>query len=666
MRFKRLSWLTLIAFLFSVITPLASATPVMAADTAIDNAVAEIAAVYQYLDENDKAAIRTARTNLQGLETTDAKWGNVVNPLLTTEVVGKFNNSPTDAKSAIIDFVKGLGDIYYSSDQADLANTLTNFKNTNKGLFQTLFGTDITVDNLYNFLVASKQELPSVLATTPNLVNPLAFGTEQELIDAMPDLSIAAMRNVLNNSQYSEFSGKLAAIGWSADSLVAQQRALAGIIDSDNKAELALAKAAVRSQAKAYTVEGAQQTPIGSVGITLPTSSAVAYCKIKIMDKDATSLVKWVSSNDNIVAINDQNDQGKTVKLEAKNPGQAIITAYRDYAGASAANDWILRFTVNVNSGGGGGGGGGGSTFTGTTVTTSGGTVTGSGATIEIPANAMSGSFKVKIEIVSNTSNLPMAENLVSDVVEITKDKSGKFDKPVTITLTYDKSKVDLSKQKISLYWLDGQIWRELDNIQIDEVNGKISGEIDHFTKFAVLATDIDKATFPDIVGHWAEANIEALVNAGVITGYPDGTFKPNKTITRAEFATAVVKAFNLAPKSGKVFNDTANHWAKDYIATAAAYGYVSGYNDTTFGPNDLITREQMALLIVNATGLTEANNAKTFVDEANISDWAKDGVAIASGNNLITGYPDNTFKPKGNATRAEAVTILLNALTLE
>ncbi|MGI6649687.1 MAG: hypothetical protein ACOX5W_11740 [Bacillota bacterium] len=78
MRFKKLSWLTLIAFLFSVITPLASVTPVMAADTAIDNAVAEIAAVYQYLDENDKAAIRTARDQPAGVRRQLTQGGRVL------------------------------------------------------------------------------------------------------------------------------------------------------------------------------------------------------------------------------------------------------------------------------------------------------------------------------------------------------------------------------------------------------------------------------------------------------------------------------------------------------------------------------------------------------------------------------------------------------------
>lgn len=662
MRFKRLSWLTLIVFLFTVVMPLVSAAPAMAATNVIDDVVKEIGNVYGYLENEDKIAIKEARGNLNNLDT---GWIQA-QPLFTDEVKQKFNlegKSEDEAKQEILKFVKALGALTYSSDTTKLKATLTGFKEDNKQLFQTLFGGEISVDDLYSFLMKTQSNMLVKLKQQPDLLQK----SNEELLKAMPDLIVGAMRYVIDNEGYTKFSGKLSEIGWSPEKLVEQQTKLAEQVDPDNQAELALAKAYVRSKVKAHCADipAGQYTSIKNTGtIFLPSPNKVIYCKAEAFNKDVTSLVTWKSSHPNIVELDQNHDNGKTVKLTAKSAGVATITAYRE--GATAANDWILRFTVNVNSGGGGGGGGGGSTFTGTTVTTSGGTVTGSGATIEIPANAMSGSFKVKIEIVSNTSNLPMAENLVSDVVEITKDKSGKFDKPVTITLTYDKSKVDLSKQKISLYWLDGQIWRELDNIQIDEVNGKISGEIDHFTKFAVLATDIDKATFPDIVGHWAEANIEALVNAGVITGYPDGTFKPNKTITRAEFATAVVKAFNLAPKSGKVFNDTANHWAKDYIATAAAYGYVSGYNDTTFGPNDLITREQMALLIVNATGLTEANNAKTFVDEANISDWAKDGVAIASGNNLITGYPDNTFKPKGNATRAEAVTILLNALTLE
>ncbi|MDF9407889.1 S-layer homology domain-containing protein [Pelotomaculum isophthalicicum JI] len=139
--------------------------------------------------------------------------------------------------------------------------------------------------------------------------------------------------------------------------------------------------------------------------------------------------------------------------------------------------------------------------------------------------------------------------------------------------------------------------------MSVDLSAGKVSGDVTHFTKFAVLATEkvVSKATLTDIAGHWAKDNINKLVALGAISGYPDGTFKPDNQITRAEFATVLVKAFKLQQQSGKVFGDTAGHWAKDYVATAAANGVVNGYDATTFGPDDPVTREQIAAMIVRA-----------------------------------------------------------------
>lgn len=110
-----------------------------------------------------------------------------------------------------------------------------------------------------------------------------------------------------------------------------------------------------------------------------------------------------------------------------------------------------------------------------------------------------------------------------------------------------------------------------------------------------------------DISGHWAKVNIEKLVALGAICGYPDGTFKPESTITRAEFATVLVKAFKLGAKQGKMFADTASHWAKDYIATASSYGIINGYDSARFGPDDPVTREQMAFMAVKAAKLNPA-----------------------------------------------------------
>ena len=335
----------------------------------------------------------------------------------------------------------------------------------------------------------------------------------------------------------------------------------------------------------------------------------------------------------------------------------------------------VVKHKADTPSGGGSVGGGGGGAPSGTTVTITanqGGTIKTDGATIKIPANAMANDFVIKVGKVK-MSNPHILNNmkLLSDIFEITKDEAGKFLKPITITLPFDKSKFDAEKYELAIFWLNEETkeWVKLDNVVFNLQSGTVSGDVDHFTKFAVIAVEKAVPVVPvkveltDIKGHWAAANILKLVETGAISGYPDKTFRPNNNITRAEFATVLVKAFKLEQKTGKVFADTANHWAKDSIAAAAAYGIVSGYDANKFGPNDLITREQMAAMIVKAAGLDKALTSKEFIDSASISAWAVDAVDTATEQEIIKGYPDNSFRPQGKATRAEAVTVIVNAL---
>lgn len=178
-----------------------------------------------------------------------------------------------------------------------------------------------------------------------------------------------------------------------------------------------------------------------------------------------------------------------------------------------------------------------------------------------------------------------------------------------------------------------------------------------------IVSIKLVPGTVSDIAGHWAQANIEKLVELGVISGYPDNSFKPDKSITRAEFAVTLVKAFNLTAATGKNFADTANHWARDYIATIAALGITSGYNDDTFGPQDPLTREQMAAMTLRAKGIELAAGETAFADSGSISAWARDAVATAVNVGILTGYPDNTIKPQRTATRAEAFSVVAKAL---
>jgi len=174
-----------------------------------------------------------------------------------------------------------------------------------------------------------------------------------------------------------------------------------------------------------------------------------------------------------------------------------------------------------------------------------------------------------------------------------------------------------------------------------------------------------EKQMFSDVSDtHWAYASINQLCQKGAVSGYKDGSFRPDDPITRAEFITILVKALDLhATVTAQNFSDTADHWAQENIATAASLGIAGGYADGSFKPDELITREQMAVMAVKAAGVTAGFGETAFTDNEEISFWAKGSVLAAVDAGIMTGYPDNTFRPQGNATRAEAVCVILNLI---
>lgn len=207
-----------------------------------------------------------------------------------------------------------------------------------------------------------------------------------------------------------------------------------------------------------------------------------------------------------------------------------------------------------------------------------------------------------------------------------------------------------------------------LEDINVSSSGGGSSGgsNEDNDVENDVPDDDEIEIKYPtDIEGHWAEENIKGLIKLNAIVGYPNNTFKPNNNITRAEFATILVKAFDLESKSTTIFNDTIDHWAKEYISVAAGNGIILGYGENLFGPDDLITREQMAVMIVKSMKIDLSSNDTLFVDSTKVSEWAQEYVSTAVNSEVIVGYPDKTFKPQANATRAEAVTVIMNGLRI-
>ena len=135
----------------------------------------------------------------------------------------------------------------------------------------------------------------------------------------------------------------------------------------------------------------------------------------------------------------------------------------------------------------------------------------------------------------------------------------------------------------------------------------------------ATVKTDVNN--FSDVAtDRWSNTQISTLAAVGIITGYPDGTFRPGNTITRAELATIASKFDELSPFEANNFSDIAGHWANQYINSASQKGWVSGYEDGTFKPEQAITRAEFMTLVNNVLGrkVLEENilpEAKQFPD---------------------------------------------------
>ena len=168
-----------------------------------------------------------------------------------------------------------------------------------------------------------------------------------------------------------------------------------------------------------------------------------------------------------------------------------------------------------------------------------------------------------------------------------------------------------------------------------------------------------------DITGHWAETKIQNWIDQGLIDGYPDGTFKPGQNIKRAEFMKLVNGAYGYIETTTIDYTDVPlDSWYYNEVCKAEAAGYIEGNGDGRMLPEDPISREEVAKVISIVEGLTsDATAISNYTDKTFISDWAEGYVGAVTTAGIMEGYPDGSFMPKGNITRAESVFGLDNAL---
>ena len=171
-----------------------------------------------------------------------------------------------------------------------------------------------------------------------------------------------------------------------------------------------------------------------------------------------------------------------------------------------------------------------------------------------------------------------------------------------------------------------------------------------------------NKINFTDVSqDYWAYSQIQDFVKKGYIEGYGDSTFRPKEPIKRNEFVKIFNKVFGLTNKSGIVFDDTKDNWAKDEIDIAVTNGVAQGIGANKFEPEEYITREAAVKMLANYMKIEDKNHdkIKKFSDYNEISDWAKDAFEGNLENGYIQGTDEGKLAPKNNITRAEVVTLL-------
>lgn len=192
---------------------------------------------------------------------------------------------------------------------------------------------------------------------------------------------------------------------------------------------------------------------------------------------------------------------------------------------------------------------------------------------------------------------------------------------------------------------------------------------------------------YPDLAGHWAQGEVEAAAQAGWVNGYPDGTFRPDDPVSRAEFVKLLLGAVRLTPDSGTAaflhqesqasyhplpLDDMGENWLTQAGWTQVAWEFgliqAGDFPDRQFGPAVPLTRGEAAVLIVRALGLVQpASQAGAeplpFTDADTIPEDLQGYVREAAGAGVIQGLPDGSFGSGGTITRGEAVAMIGRAL---
>ncbi|WP_159886748.1 S-layer homology domain-containing protein [Paenibacillus puerhi] len=234
---------------------------------------------------------------------------------------------------------------------------------------------------------------------------------------------------------------------------------------------------------------------------------------------------------------------------------------------------------------------------------------------------------------------------------------------------TIDLGQVTINPAHMTAVWVDSnnRLHFVPSIMEFKDGSAQMTIRSPHNSVYTVIQSE---KSFGDLQGHWAKSDIELLANKWILNGMTDQHFVPEAKVTRAEFAAMLVRSLGLEETKNNAFRDVlSSDWFAGAVGSAYKAGLIDGYEDGTFQPNAIMTREQMVAMAIRAMKAggkviqADSSVLNGFTDRSDIGQWSKEAVSQAVKAGVIQGMSDNVFAANESATRAQAAVILKRML---
>lgn len=284
---------------------------------------------------------------------------------------------------------------------------------------------------------------------------------------------------------------------------------------------------------------------------------------------------------------------------------------------------------------------------------------------VTLNSNSNSPVYSVNAQQMWNTDLPTSGYNPILPLYNLTAEANGddysQMPRPMKIQVSV-AGKKDINNMRLTIWDSKAMTWKVIPSV-INASARTITGKTSSLGIIGLMENARPIPTFKDTNSIWAKDVIINMAGSGIVKGFSDGTYLPYKGVTRAEFVTLIANTLGWTGNTTALqFKDTIPAWAKESIAEAVARGVVKGYDDGCFHPEKVITRAEMSVIIDKALSLSKSNKPSNYSDAKAIPSWAVQSIRNTKASGLMQGN-NNLFRPKAVANRAEAAAVMAKIL---